>query len=78
MRIIIVWLEEFLDDLDSILPGLYISISSHRTNRSAASKASISILVPEQQSKTRDVSIIAIHPLKNRLIRLSLNSNAQR
>lgn len=28
--------------------------------------------------KARDISIIGIHPLKNRLYRISLNSNAQR
>ncbi|CAF1611172.1 unnamed protein product [Rotaria sp. Silwood1] len=54
MRILIVWLEEFPDDLDSILP------------------------IQEQQSKTRDISIIGIHPLKNHLFRILLNSNAQR
>ncbi|CAF1075055.1 unnamed protein product [Adineta steineri] len=54
MRILIVWLEQFHDDLDSILP------------------------VAEQQSKSRDISIIGIHPLKNHLLRISLNSNAQR
>ncbi|CAF0816396.1 unnamed protein product [Rotaria sp. Silwood1] len=52
MRILIVWLEEFRDDLDSVLP--------------------------EQSSKLRDISIIGIHPLKNHLFRISLNSNAQR
>ncbi|UJR09856.1 hypothetical protein I4U23_014078 [Adineta vaga] len=54
MRILIVWFEEFRDDLDSILPA------------------------SESQSKHRDISIIGIHPLKNRLLRISLNSNAQR
>ncbi|CAF0874456.1 unnamed protein product [Adineta ricciae] len=54
MRILIVWFEEFRDDLDPILPA------------------------PESQSKTRDISIIGIHPLKNHLLRISLNSNAQR
>ncbi len=53
MRILIVWLEEFRDDLDSILSQ-------------------------DQSSKLRDISIIGIHPLKNRLFRISLNSNAQR
>jgi hypothetical protein len=53
MRILIVWLEEFHDDLDSIL-------------------------VQEQTSKPRDICIIGIHPLKNRLFRISLNANAQR
>jgi hypothetical protein len=53
MRILIVWLEEYRDDLDSIL-------------------------AQEQSSKLRDISIIGIHPLKNRLFRISLNSNAQR
>ncbi|CAF0840966.1 unnamed protein product [Rotaria sordida] len=52
MRILIVWLEEFRDDLDSILP--------------------------EQSLKHRDISIIGIHPLKNHLFRISLNSSAQR
>ncbi|CAF4819412.1 unnamed protein product, partial [Rotaria sp. Silwood1] len=31
-----------------------------------------------QSSKLRDISIIGIHPLKNHLFRISLNSNAQR
>ncbi|CAF4372099.1 unnamed protein product, partial [Rotaria sp. Silwood2] len=52
MRILIVWLEDFHDDLDSVLP--------------------------EQSSKLRDISIIGIHPLKNHLFRISLNSTAQR
>ncbi|CAM4913980.1 unnamed protein product [Rotaria socialis] len=54
MRILIVWLEELHEDLDSILPA------------------------QEQQSKCRDISIIGIHPLKNRLFRILLNSTAQR
>ncbi|CAF3528801.1 unnamed protein product [Adineta steineri] len=54
MRILIVWLEEFREDLDSILPA------------------------QEQSSKLRDISIIGIHPLKNHLFRIFLNSNAQR
>ena len=37
-----------------------------------------SLVALEQQSKNRDVSIIGIHPLKNRLFRVLLNANAQR
>ena len=51
MKILIVWLEESCDQLDSILDG---------------------------QTKSREISIIGIHPLKNHLFRISLNSNAQR
>lgn len=56
MRILIVWLEEFVDNLDGILPGTS----------------------PDHPSKGRDVSIIGIHPLKNRLFRILLNSHAQK
>lgn len=51
MKILIVWLEESFDQLDSILDGTM---------------------------KSREISIIGIHPLKNHLFRISLNSNAQR
>ena len=54
MRILIVWLEEFLDNLDTILPA------------------------DQQQSKSREISIIGIHPLKNHLFRILLNSHAQK
>lgn len=53
MRILIVWLEEFHEDLDSI--------SAY-----------------EQSPRSREICIIGIHPLKNRLFRISLNSYAQR
>lgn len=54
MRIFIVWLEDFDDDLDSMIPN------------------------QETSTKTREISIIAIRPLKNGLFRISLNGNAQR
>lgn len=39
---------------------------------------SLSLLAPDQAAKTRDISIIGIHPLKNRLFRILLNSHAQK
>lgn len=52
MKILIVWFEEFCDNLDSI--------------------------IDIQMTKSREISIIGIHPLKNHLFRISLSSNAQR
>jgi len=54
MRIVIIWLEEFHNDLDSLLP------------------------VQDQSPKSREISIIGIHPLKNGLFRIALNPTAQR
>jgi len=71
MRILIVWLEEFRDDLDSVLPCLYILYFYYLINW-------LLVLAQEQASKPRDICIIGIHPIKNRLFRISLNSNAQR
>ncbi|CAF3249273.1 unnamed protein product [Rotaria sp. Silwood2] len=56
---------------------LACSLSAHYDRQQDKSEDKV-YKVQDQQSKSRDISIIGIHPLKNRLFRILLNSNAQR
>ena len=72
MRLVIIWLEEFHDDLDALLPG-----SSSRFLVDSSTDSVVS-LVQDQSPKSREISVIGIHPLKNGLFRIALNPIAQR